>query len=254
MPEPRISVLVVAKDEAHNLADCLAAAGWADERVVVVDEASRDATLEIAGRHADIVALRRFDDFASQRNFGLEIATGDWILSVDADERITPELAIEIRGAIAKPDAPYRGYRIRIRSMILGREFGYSGTQDDRHMRLFRRDSGRWVGLVHETVALQGPVGFLRGELRHRTIPTMAVFLEKINRYTSLEAEDLARRGNYRPRDLTLEPLKTFLRLYIYRQGFRDGVEGFMFCLFSGVSAVARAWKHRELTLERRAS
>src|SRR5690242_12174216 len=95
MAEPRISVLVVARDEAHNLANCLAAAGWADERVVVVDAASRDATLEIARRDADIVAVRAFDDFASQRNAALAMANGDWVLSVDADERITPELAAE---------------------------------------------------------------------------------------------------------------------------------------------------------------
>ena len=90
MPEPRLSVLVVAKNEAHNLADCLASASWADERVVVVDPASRDATLEIAKREADVVALRIFDDFASQRNAALALASGDWVLSIDADERVTP--------------------------------------------------------------------------------------------------------------------------------------------------------------------
>ena len=88
MPEPRLSVLIVAKNEAHNLADCLAAASWADERIVVVDPASRDATLEIARQQAEVVAVRAFDDFASQRNFALALASGDWVLSVDADERV----------------------------------------------------------------------------------------------------------------------------------------------------------------------
>ena len=106
MPEPRVSVLVVAKNEAHNLADCLAAASWADERVVVVDPASRDATLEIARREADVVAVRDFDDFASQRNAALALASGDWVLSVDADERVTPALAAEIRRVIADPATP----------------------------------------------------------------------------------------------------------------------------------------------------
>ncbi len=192
MPEPRLSVLVVARDEAHNLADCLAAAAWADERVVVVDAASRDATLAIARREADVVAVRAFDDFASQRNAALAMATGDWVLSVDADERITPELAAEVRRVIADRDAPYRGYRVPIRSEILGRPFAFSGTQHDHPLRLFRRDSGRWVGLVHETVDLEGPAGSVRGELRHRTIPTMSAFLHKIDRYTTLEAEGLA--------------------------------------------------------------
>ncbi len=254
MPEPRISVLVVARDEAHNLPDCLAAAEWADERVVVVDADSRDATLEIAQRLADRLAVRPFDDFASQRNAGLEIATGDWILSVDADERITPGLASEIRRAIAHDDSPIVGYRIPIRSEILGRRFAFSGTQHDHPLRLFRRDSGRWVGLVHEVVDLKGPAGALLGELRHKTIPTMSTFLEKIDRYTTLEAEGLAASRSFRAVDVTLRPAWIFVKLYVFKQGFRDGMEGFLFCLFSGVSAAVRAWKHRELTLARRAT
>src|SRR5262249_20681483 len=148
-------------------------------------------------RDTDIVAVRAFGDFASQRNAALAMATGDWVLSVDADERITPELAAEIRRVIADRDSPNRGYRVPIRSEVLGRRFRFSGTQCDWPLRLFRRDSGRWVGLVHETVELRGPVGFVRGELRHCTIPTMSTFLDKINRYTTLEAEGLA--GDCKP-------------------------------------------------------
>jgi glycosyltransferase involved in cell wall biosynthesis len=255
MPEPRISVLVVARDEAQNLADCLAAARWADERVVVVDAASRDATRETAHREADLVAVRVFDDFASQRNAALAMATGDWVLSVDADERITPGLAAEIRRVIADRNSPNLGYRVPIGSEVLGRRFRFSGTQHDHPLRLFRRDSGRWTGLVHETVDIPGPLGSLRGELRHRTIPTMSTFLEKINRYTTLEAEGLAgERRPFRTGDLTVRPVWTFFKLYVLKQGFRDGIEGFVFCLFSGVSAAVRAWKHRELTLARRAT
>jgi len=255
MAEPRISVLVVARDEAHNLADCLGAARWADERVVVVDAASRDATLSIARRDAELVAVRAFDNFADQRNAALAMATGDWVLSVDADERITPELAAEVRRVVGDRDAAYRGYRVPIRSEILGRPFAFSGTQHDHPLRLFRRDSGRWVGPVHETVDLQGTAGSVASALRHRTIPTMSAFLHKIDRYTTLEAEGLAEAQKpFRPGDLTVRPAWTFFKLYVFKQGFRDGVEGFMFCLFSGVSAAVRAWKHRELTLARRAT
>ncbi|HEY1786206.1 MAG TPA: glycosyltransferase family 2 protein, partial [Pirellulales bacterium] len=124
MAKPRVSVLIVAKNEAHNLADCLAAAGWAFERIVVVDPVSRDATLEIAWREAEVVAVRDFDDFASQRNFGLALARGEWVLSVDADERVTPALAAEIDRVMADAANPYHGFRIPIRSVILGRPFG----------------------------------------------------------------------------------------------------------------------------------
>jgi glycosyltransferase involved in cell wall biosynthesis len=255
MPEPRISVLVVARNEAHNLAECLASAGWADERVVVVDPDSRDATLAIAQREADAVLVRGFDDFASQRNAALALARGDWVLSIDADERVTPALASEIRQVISDPAAPYRGYRVPIRSIILGRPFAFSGTQHDLPLRLFRRDSGRWTGLVHETVELRGEAGTLRHALGHRTLVDIRVFLSKIDHYTTLEAAGLAGSNRrFRTTDLALGPLWTFFRLYVVKQGFRDGVEGFMFCMLSGMSAAVRAWKHRELTLAGRAS
>jgi glycosyltransferase involved in cell wall biosynthesis len=255
MPEPRLTVLVVAKNEGHNLADCLAAAGWAFERVVVVDAASRDATLDIARQHADIVAVRAFDDFASQRNFALGLASGDWVLSVDADERVTSSLAAEIDRVMADPLIPYQGFRVPIRSVILGREFGFSGTQHDQPLRLFRRDSGHWTGLVHETVDLQGRSGWLHNALLHHTIPTIQIFLNKLDHYTTLEAVGLAEsQRRFRVSDLALRPLWTFLKLYFFKQGFRDGLEGLMFCALSGVSVAVRAWKHRELNLAGRMS
>jgi glycosyltransferase involved in cell wall biosynthesis len=250
-----LTVLVVAKNEAHNLAGCLSLARWADERVVVVDAKSEDATLEIARREADVVAVRPFDDFASQRNAALDLASGDWVLSIDADERVTPALEAEIRRVIADPAIPYRGYRVPIRSVILGRPFAYSGTQHDQPLRLFRRDSGRWTGLVHETVALDGPAGSLENALAHRTLHNAQVFLQKINQYTTLEAERLASsQRRFRMSDLAVRPIWTFFKLYLLKQGFRDGIEGFMFCALSGVSVAVRAWKHRELTLAGRAS
>lgn len=255
MAEPRVSVLIVARNEAHNLGDCLAAASWAFERIVVVDPVSRDATLEIAREAADVVAVRDFDDFASQRNFALALATGDWVLSIDADERVTPALASEIRRVTADPANRYQGFRIPIRSVILGRPFGFSGTQHDHPLRLFRRDSGRWTGLVHETVVLDGPVGSLQNAIRHHSLPNMQVFLHKLDHYTTLEAQGLAcREHRFRMSDLAVRPIWTFFKLYVCKQGFRDGIEGFMFCALSGVSVAVRAWKHRELTLAGRAS
>jgi glycosyltransferase involved in cell wall biosynthesis len=255
MVEPRLSVLIVARDEEHNLEDCLASAHFADERIVVVDAASTDGTLEIARRAADLVILRDFDHFAAQRNTGLARASGDWVLSVDADERVTPGLAAEIRTALADPDRPELGYRIPIRSEVLGRPFRHSGTQQDLPLRLFRRDRGRWTGLVHETVDIGGPIGRMHQVLEHRTLPEVRVFLDKIDRYTTLEARDLYRAGRrFRTGDLAVRPLWTFLKLYLYKQGFRDGLEGLMFCALSGVSVAIRTWKLRELDLGRTAT
>jgi glycosyltransferase involved in cell wall biosynthesis len=253
MAEPRISALVLARDEAANLPGCLASLGWVDERVVVVDSASRDQTLAIARSLADVVVVRDFDDFAGQRNAGLDQATGDWVFAIDADERATPELGDEVRLALApparKPDAEEcpSGYRVPIQSVILGRPFGFSGTQHDRPLRLFRRDAGRWVGAVHETVELRGRVVNLQSPLRHCTLPDMQTFLRKLNEYTTLEAIKFEREGRrHRTADLAVRPVWTFLKLYLGKQGFRDGLEGFVFCALSGLSVAVRHWKHRE--------
>ena len=249
MPDrPTVSALIVARDEAANLADCLAALAWADEVVVVVDAASTDATEAIARSTSANVLVRPFDDFATQRNAGLALATGDWIFAVDADERATPDLASEISKTLTNFHIRHAGYRVPIRSVVLGRRFRFSGTQHDRPLRLFRRDLGRWVGTVHETVDLAGSAGQLDHHLEHRTIPDMHTFLKKINHYTNLEAIRFHREGRpARVIDLTVRPFWTFAKLYLGKQGFRDGVEGLAFCALSGLSVAVRHWKHREL-------
>jgi glycosyltransferase involved in cell wall biosynthesis len=255
MPEPRLAVLVVAGNEEQNLACCLDSARFADERIVVVDATSADATLEIARRLADVVSVRAFDNFANQRNAALALASADWVLSIDADERVTPELAAEIRGRLVDSSNTCVGFRVPIRSEILGRPFGFSGTQHDLPLRLFRRDRSRWIGLVHETVAIAGPIGRMERFLEHRTLPNIRVFLGKIDHYTTLEARDLLQAGRrFRTSDMALRPIWTFLKLYLGKQGFRDGLEGLMFCVLSAVSVAVRSWKLRELCIARRAS
>ncbi|MGO9600759.1 MAG: glycosyltransferase family 2 protein [Isosphaeraceae bacterium] len=255
MPEPRLSVLVVARNEEDNLSACLEAVRFADERVVVVDASSTDGTLEIARRLADVTSVRVFDNFANQRNAALAIASGDWVLSVDADERVTPELAREIRGRMSDFKSGTVGFRVPIKSEILGRPFGFSGTQHDQPLRLFRRDRGRWQGLVHETVAIDGPIGRTEHALEHRSLPCMRAFLRKIDQYTTLEASDLHRSGfRFRTFDLAVRPCWMFLKLYLAKQGFRDGLEGLMFCALSGVSVAVRTWKLRELNVTGRLS
>lgn len=255
MPDLRISALILAKNEAENLPGCLASVAWADEVIVVVDRASQDQTQAIAEQTADRVEVRTFDDFASQRNAALALASGDWVFAIDADERASPELAEEIRRVTADPDRTHNGFRVPIRSVILGRSFSYSGTQHDLPLRLFRRDAGRWVGAVHETVALEGTAGTLSQVLQHRTIPDMQTFLRKVNEYTSLEAIKFEREDRpYRGTESALRPFWTFAKLYLGKQGFRDGLEGFVFCALSGFSVAVRDWKYRERLKMRGAS
>jgi glycosyltransferase involved in cell wall biosynthesis len=252
---PRVSALILAKDEAPNLPYCLATVAWANEVIVVVDRASRDQTEAIAKRGADLVAIRTFDDFANQRNAALELASGEWVFAIDADERVSPELASEIRRVTSDPSQKHVGFRVPIRSVILGRKFRFSGTQHDLPLRLFRRGHGRWQGTVHETVDLEGTAGTLNYPLQHRTIPDMQTFLRKINDYTTLEAIKFHHEGRkFRKTDLMVRPFWTFLKLYFGKLGLLDGLEGFAFCSLSGLSVAVRGFKHRELTLARRAS
>ena len=214
----------------------------------MVDARSVDRTEAIARAMATRVLVRDFDDFAGQRNAGRDLVTGDWVLAVDADERVTSELAVEIRHRLADPSSLHAGYLVPIRSVVLGRSFEHSGTQHDRPVRLFRRELGHWVGEVHETVDLRGTIGSMAGHLTHRTLPDMRTFLRKIDHYTTLEATRFHREGRaFRTSDLTLRPVWTFAKLYLGKQGFRDGLEGLVFCALSGVSVAIRHWKLREL-------
>ena len=225
MPEPRVSVLIVAKNEAHNLADCLAAASWAFER----DRRRRpgQSRRDPGNRPAEGGRRRRadFDDFASQRNFALALASGDWVLSVDADERVTPALADEIRRVIADPANPYRGFRVPIRSVILGRA-----------VRLFR-DAARPspAPVPPRFRPLDRPGSRDRRARRSRRIackthsgiircPMCRFFSHKLDHYTTLEAQGLAgSQRRFRTSDLALRPIWTFFKLYVFKQGFRDG-------------------------------
>jgi glycosyltransferase involved in cell wall biosynthesis len=245
--------LVLARDEAENLADCLDALSWVDFRIVVVDSRSRDATESVARRYADRVIVRDFDDFASQRNAGLAAADSDWIFSVDADERSSPEQAAEIRRCVASTLCA--GFRVPIRSVVLGRAFRFSGTQHDLPIRLFRTQRGRWIGEVHETVRLDGKIDMIGAPLRHETLHDMSTFLRKIDHYTTLEAVRHFRQGRRSTLlDLTIRPPWTFAKLYVGKQGFRDGLEGLVFCGLSAVSLAVREWKLRELAAAERSA
>ena len=218
---------------------------WVDE-IVVVDGGSRDATVQIARAHGCRVTSRRFDTFARQRNHTLRLAGGDWVLSIDADERPTPRMAAEIRRRIV--DTRADAFRVPIRSTIFGRRFRGSGTQDDCPLRLFRRRAGRWIGDVHEVLRITGRVQRLQSWLMHETTPDLETYLTKMHRYTTLEAGARVAAG-LRPRwrDTWLAPPREVLRRLIWKRGLLDGPAGWAFCVLSGVSQWVLAREHRRI-------
>ncbi|MBI1903546.1 MAG: glycosyltransferase family 2 protein [Planctomycetia bacterium] len=248
MTRPTLSAALITLDEERRLPELLPLLSFADE-IVVVDGGSRDATQQIAAAHGCRLIVHPFDSFAAQRNRAIDAACGQWILSIDADERPTPALVKEIRGLISRPR--HAAYHVPIKSRIFGKPFRYSGTQDDRPVRLFRRDKARWTGDVHEVLAVEGAIGRVRAFLEHDTLPDLAAFLRKMHRYTSIEARRRVESGiapHWTGRYVA--PLWEVARRLIGKWGVLDGPPGIAFCALSGLSQWVLADKHARMWRE----
>ena len=228
-PRATLSVVVVTLNEEERIRECLDSVAWADE-VIVVDAESQDKTAAIARELTDHVIVRPWPGFPAQKNFGLDRATGDWILSVDADETVSPELRAEVT-AILGGGATAVGYAVPRRNVFWGRWVRHGGLYPDWQIRLFRRGRGRFSErAVHESVMIDGAVARLEGHLQHRSYRDVADFLARADRYTSLAAEEWLAAGRpSRPlRDMVVRPVGRFLRMYVARAGFLDGWRGFL--------------------------
>jgi glycosyltransferase involved in cell wall biosynthesis len=222
-----LSLCVITRDAAGLLADCLASASFAGE-IVVVDSGSRDDTVEIARSHGARVVERGWPGFGAQKNFAVSDAANDWVLCLDADERVTPELAGAIAAAVRSPKAS--AYAMARRNRFLGRWLAHGEGYPDWNIRLFDRRKARWtLDPVHENVVADGPVARLTGDLLHDSAESLDAYMSKQNRYTTLQAEAMHARGETAGVSrLVLSPLVRFLRFYIAKLGFLDGVAGFV--------------------------
>jgi glycosyltransferase involved in cell wall biosynthesis len=241
---PRLSAIIITKDEAANIGDCLDSLAFCDERIVV-DAASSDGTLMIAKQKGARVATHAWKGFGPQKNYALSLAQGDWVLSIDADERVTPELAREIRRAIEAGGAD--GYELSRRNTFCGRVL--RGT--DRVLRLFRRNKGHFTDdLVHERVVCDGVVARLNEPLMHFSVVRLEDAIRRIDQYSTLGAEKLA----ISDRRISafsgvIRGALTFLRLYLLKLGFLDGAAGFMLAVANAEGAYYRyqkAWLARQ--------
>lgn len=244
---PRLSVVVITRNEAANVRAALESARWADE-LVVVDSGSDDETVHIARELADRVTARDWEGFAAQKNHAAGLAAHDWILSLDADERVSPELAREIR-ALLDSEPAARGYRVPRATRYLGAWIRSTDWRHDLQLRLFDRRAARWNDhLVHESVAVDGPVGRLRGTLEHRPYRDVSHHLGTIDRYTTLAARQMHREGRRAGwTDLTVRPAAAFLRNYLLRGGVRDGARGLIISLLNAGYVFLRFVKLWEL-------
>ena len=242
-----LSVITLTLNEARNLPDCLASVQWADE-LVVVDSGSTDGTQEIARTFTQNIFTVDWNGYGAARNFAVAKAHGDWILWLDADERVTPELAAEIRSLLASPPSGVTGFSIARRAYFLGRWIRHSGWYPSRVVRLFRNGSGHFSETrVHEQLRVDGKVVQTSHDLLHFTDPDLFHYLSKFNRYTTLAAGDLEAAGRrFRLVDVVIRPAFQFVKMYLLRQGFRDGLEGFMLAVLSSAyvfTKYAKLWE-----------
>jgi glycosyltransferase involved in cell wall biosynthesis len=227
---PKLSVTVITRNESADIDEALQSVSWADE-IVVVDSESRDETVAIARRHTDRVVVREWPGYVDQKNYAASLATHDWILSLDADERVTPALADEIKTAMATTptDAAFDIPRV---TWHLGRWIRTTDWYPDYQLRLYHRGRASWpTRTVHESVSPTsgGRVGQLRGELQHYAYRDLGHHFDTMQRYTTLAAEDMRARGRRAGVfDLTIHPWAAFMRNYFLRRGFMDGTVGFV--------------------------
>ncbi len=243
-----LSVTVITRDEAADLEACLASVAWADE-LVVVDAESTDRTVEIASKFTPRVFVRPWPGFGAQKNFALAQATRPWVLSLDADERVTPELRHAIERVLAA-DGPLDGYHVQRKNLFAGRWLRHGGWFPDYQLRLFRRAAGRFPEVrVHESVRVAGRVGRLRAPLVHESYRDVADFVERADRYSTLAARDLVERGvRVSAAGLLLRPAARFLSMYLLRAGFLDGGDGLLLGLLYAYYVFLRCAKARELS------
>lgn len=247
MTRPPISVVIMARNEEANITDAISSVSFASQ-IVVADTGSSDRTMElarVAGAEAHSI---EFDGYGAGKNRALAFARCEWVLSLDADERVSPELAQAIVAAISG-DCKYDGFMVNRLTFFLGKPVRHSGWYPDYILRLFRNGKGRFSErLVHEGIKVDGSIARLDGLLYHYSYRTLESYLEKMNVYSGLNARELFNSGRrYHFHDLVTHPAGTFFKMYLLKRGFLDGFNGLLLAVLSSFHVLIKYLKLREL-------
>ena len=242
-----VTVTIITLNESRHIAAAIDSAAWADE-ILVVDSGSTDDTVSIATAKGVRVMSRTWPGYVDQKNYAASVASHDWIFSLDADERVTPLLAAEVR-TIVDGNSTERAFRVPRVTFHLGRWVRTTDFYPDYQTRLYDRRAARWQGkYVHESVAADGPVGQLKNELQHYSYRDLSDHLDRINQYSTLAARQMHESGRRAtPIDLLLHPPAAFLRNYLVRGGFADGMAGLTISLVNAYSVLLKFAKLWEL-------
>ncbi|HEX2721456.1 MAG TPA: glycosyltransferase family 2 protein [Gemmatimonadaceae bacterium] len=233
-----VSVVIAARNEAANIRPCIESVSWASE-IIVVEDRSTDDTSRLATAAGARVIQHPFTTIGGQRNAAIDTAREDWVLVVDADERGSPELGLDVLRAIQS--RKFNAYRVPRRNYFLGREVMHGGWQSDKPVRLFLRAARYNASRVHEHVDVTEPVGELEATLIHEPYPTIDSYFEKLDRYSKWWAEDRFDRGvRTGIGAIVLRPPARFLTMYLLRAGFLDGAEGAVLACMASTSVMAK--------------
>jgi glycosyltransferase involved in cell wall biosynthesis len=243
-----VSVVIVTKNEEINIEDALKSVKDAKE-IIVVDSFSADETVEICKQFTDKVYQLEWQGFARQKQRAVDYAEGPWVLILDADERITPELKTEIMVNISNTDC--NGFYIPRENYFIGKWIRHSGWWPDNTLRLFKKDRGHLEPReVHEKVVVEGSTGYLKNPLKHYTYRSVSDFIERMERYSTLSAREIRKNsGRAGLFSFTVKPLATFIKMYLLRMGFLDGTRGLMLAiLYSYYTFLkyAKTWEKKD--------
>jgi glycosyltransferase involved in cell wall biosynthesis len=244
----KISATIITFNEERNVARVIESLRCCDE-ILVLDSGSNDRTVEIATKLGARVVEASWHGYAAQKNIAAELAAHDWILALDADESLSEALEAEI-WHIKKAGPKFNGYTVPRLAQYLGRWILHSGWYPDRKVRLFNRRKAKWVGeFVHESVTVDGPVGHLKSNLLHFTCDSLSQHLRTMDRYTTLAAEEIVSRGKIVTFSmLLLDPPWIFLRTYVLKLGFLDGVEGLAIAYMAALYNFVKYAKARDMS------
>lgn len=255
-----IAAIILTKNEEKNIVSCLDALKWCNE-IIVIDDHSGDETVSLAKKlGANVYTHSLENNFAQQRNFGLSKATREWVLFVDADERVSPELSKEIESRITNHESirqaqdpesiegsRINGFYIRRLDNLWGRILNHGETGNIKFVRLAKKNAGQWKGKVHERWEISGKIGELKQPLMHYPHQTLAEFLQEINFYTTLRAKELYQQNvQVHFWDIILYPKAKFIQNYLLKRGFLDGTAGIVFALcmsFHSFLVRAKLWQ-----------
>src|SRR5215210_2296649 len=228
---PPVTVTIITKNEAESVADALKSVAWADE-IIVVDAESTDDTVSIARQFTGHVYVRPWPGYIDQKNHAASLARHDWIFSLDADERVTPALANEVRAALNDTPA-VGGFRMPRASFYFDKWIRTTDMYPDFQLRLYDRRNAKWDGMfVHESVRVSGSIGYLKNDLQHYPYKDLSEHLIRMDRYTTLAARQMHAQGTRATAaHLLCHPAFAFLRNYILKSGFREGMPGLIISL-----------------------